>query len=110
MTANELIHKLQIAQGNNNVDELTPEVINILSQQEQKIAELEKDLFMLQKHYDQLDDETLDTKSYLIGRYDRFRELTDEEIIDAWEKFPNWGHEQHITMFGRELFKKWSEK
>ena len=37
-------------------------------------------------------------------------ELTDEEIIDAWEKFPNWGHGQHIVMFGRDLLKKASEK
>jgi hypothetical protein len=65
-----------------------------IRQQEQKIAELEKDLFMLQKHYDQLG----------------VRELTDEEIIDAWEKFPNWGHEQHIVMFGKELLKKAREK
>ena len=38
------------------------------------------------------------------------RKLTDEEIMDAWLKFPNWVHEQHILMFGRELFKKASEK
>jgi hypothetical protein len=38
------------------------------------------------------------------------KELTDEEIIDAWKMFPNWGHEQHILMFGRELLKKASEK
>jgi hypothetical protein len=37
MTLNELINKLHIAQGNNNVDELTPEVINMLRQQEQTI-------------------------------------------------------------------------
>jgi hypothetical protein len=37
-------------------------------------------------------------------------ELTDDEIIDAWKMFPNWGHEQHILMFGRELLKKASEK
>jgi hypothetical protein len=39
-----------------------------------------------------------------------FKELSDEEIIDAWKKFPNWGHEQHITMFGKELLKKANEK
>jgi hypothetical protein len=38
------------------------------------------------------------------------RELSDEEIMDAWKKFPNWGHEQHIVMFGRELIKKAREK
>jgi len=40
----------------------------------------------------------------------KLRELTDDEIIDAWKMFPNWGHEQHILMFGRELLKKASEK
>jgi len=43
-------------------------------------------------------------------RCDARKTLTDEEIIDAWKKFPNWGHEQHILMFGRELLKKASEK
>jgi len=38
------------------------------------------------------------------------KELTDEEIIDAWKMFPNWGHEQHILMFSRELLRKASEK
>jgi len=40
----------------------------------------------------------------------KLRELTDEEIIDAWKMFPNWGHEQHILMFGRELLKKANTK
>ena len=43
MTANELIDKLQIAQGNNNVDELTPEVIDMLQQQAKEIEELKAD-------------------------------------------------------------------
>ena len=34
------------------------------------------------------------------------RELTDEEIIEAWQKFPNWGHPLHIVEFGKELFRK----
>ena len=38
------------------------------------------------------------------------KELSDAEIIDAWKMFPNWGHEQHILMFGRELLKKANEK
>jgi hypothetical protein len=38
------------------------------------------------------------------------RELTDEEIIDLWRKFPNWGNEQHILMFAKKLLKKASEK
>ena len=38
------------------------------------------------------------------------KELSDEEIIDLWRKFPNWGNEQHILMFAKELLKKASEK
>jgi hypothetical protein len=34
------------------------------------------------------------------------KKLTDEEIIDLWRKFPNWGNEQHILMFAKELLKK----
>ena len=40
----------------------------------------------------------------------KLRELSAEEIIDTWKKFPNWGNEQHIVMFGRELLKKANEK
>jgi hypothetical protein len=47
MSVNELIHKLQIAQGNNNVDEFTPEVINMLRQQEQTINNLKKQINQL---------------------------------------------------------------
>jgi hypothetical protein len=32
--------------------------------------------------------ETLDTRSYLIGRYDGFRELTDEEILELSNTMP----------------------
>ena len=40
-----LIDRLQIAQGNNNADELIPEVIEMLRQQQVEIEELkEKDL------------------------------------------------------------------
>ena len=40
-----LIDRLQIAQGNNNADELIPEVIEMLRQQQAEIEELkEKDL------------------------------------------------------------------
>ena len=40
-----LIDRLQIAQGNNNADELIPEVIEMLCQQQSEIEELkEKDL------------------------------------------------------------------
>ena len=38
------------------------------------------------------------------------KELSEKEIIDLWRKFPNWGNEQHILMFAKELLKKASEK
>jgi hypothetical protein len=38
------------------------------------------------------------------------KKLSDDEIIDAWKMFPNWGHKQHILMFGKELLKKASKK
>ena len=63
MTANELADELgkcscvyydsTTNQYFNDV-ELSSKAANMLRQQEQKIAELEKDFFMLQKHYDQL--------------------------------------------------------
>ena len=40
MNANELADELEIAQGNNNVDELIPEAIAMLRQQHAEIAEL----------------------------------------------------------------------
>ena len=40
----------------------------------------------------------------------KLRELSAEEILETWKKFPNWGNEQHILMFAKELIKKASEK
>jgi hypothetical protein len=63
MTANELANELdecnlvyRDSTTNLYFDkvELSNKVSTMLRQQEQKIASLEKDLFMLQKHYDQL--------------------------------------------------------
>jgi len=55
--------------------------------------------------------ETLDTKSYLIGRYDKLRELTDEEIREVadsvchtWKK--NGVGELYMTDFARAILKK----
>ena len=39
-----LIDRLQIAQGNNNVDELIPEAIEMLRQQQAEIEALKKEL------------------------------------------------------------------
>ena len=57
MTANELaneLHTEDVQYHQEGVNAWAEKAINMLRQQEQKIAELEKDLFMLQKHYDQL--------------------------------------------------------
>jgi hypothetical protein len=64
MTANELAIELKDLHLVFNTDyeicyqpnfsSLFNDSADMLCQQEQKIAELEKDLFMLQKHYDQL--------------------------------------------------------
>ena len=40
----------------------------------------------------------------------KLRKLNDEEILETWKKFPNWGNEQHILMFAKELIQKASEK
>jgi len=54
MTANELANKLDNFYSYVNEPYLLVKTSAMLRQQEQKIASLEKDLFMLQKHYDQL--------------------------------------------------------
>jgi hypothetical protein len=47
MNANELIDELEIAQGNNNVDELIPEAIVMLRQQQAEIEALKEALKIL---------------------------------------------------------------
>jgi hypothetical protein len=50
---------------------------------------------------------TLDTRSYLIGRYDKLRELTDEEILDLCP--PNHSemmNEAYTIEFARAILKK----
>jgi hypothetical protein len=59
MTANELAEILENDSKNINgrftySSKYIIDIANMLRQQEQKIASLEKDLFILQKHYDQL--------------------------------------------------------
>jgi hypothetical protein len=56
MTLNELIENVILATTNEYgfTDDWIENAVVILKQQEQKITKLEKDLFMLQKHYDQL--------------------------------------------------------
>ena len=59
--------------------------------------------------------ETLDTRSYLIGRYDGLREVTDEEIREVadsvchtWKK--NGVGELYMTDFARAILRKAQEK
>jgi len=55
--------------------------------------------------------ETLDTRSYLIGRYDKLRELTDEEIEEVAKPYcdlQNWVVDKHE--FARAILKKAIEK
>ena len=54
--------------------------------------------------------ETLDTRSYLIGRYDGLREISDEEILALWVKKNNLNGAKDILDFARDLLKKSSEK
>ena len=55
--------------------------------------------------------ETLDTRSYLIGRYDGLRELSDEEIEEVAKPYcdlQNWVVDKHE--FARAILKKASKK
>jgi len=55
--------------------------------------------------------ETLDTRSYLIGRYDGLRELSDEEIEEVAKPYcdlQNWVVDKHE--FARAILRKASEK
>jgi len=55
--------------------------------------------------------ETLDTRSYLIGRYDGLRELSDEEIEEVAKPYcdlQNWVVDKHE--FARAILKKAIEK
>jgi hypothetical protein len=86
-------------------DEWIESASQLLRQQEQKIAELEKDLFMLQRHYDQL----------------CVRELTDEEITevlieeDIYVKLKDGGfvasqEDADLHKLAKSILKKASEK
>ena len=57
--------------------------------------------------------ETLDTRSYLIGRYDGLRELSDEEISQVYKEVSEpFGEKRlyEIHDFARAILKKASEK
>jgi hypothetical protein len=57
--------------------------------------------------------ETLDTRSYLIGRYDGLRELSDEEISQVYKEVSEpFGEKRlyEIHDFARAILKKAGEK
>ena len=57
--------------------------------------------------------EELDTRSYLIGRYDSTKTLTDEEIKSEAKYFCHNWHSQNperLVLFARAILKKAQEK
>ena len=57
--------------------------------------------------------EELDTRSYLIGRYDSTKTLTDEEIKSEAKYFCHNWHSQNperLVLFARAIVKKAQEK
>jgi hypothetical protein len=56
-------------------------------------------------------DNVLDTRSYLLGRYDSTKELTDEEISAVWaSKKYDGEHFVDYIQFARDLLRKAQEK
>ena len=88
--AKEIAMLKQIIDANNlqlNIGQLKKELaLQRLSDFSQEIEDRESAIYAtgywngIQKTKEK--NETLDTRSYLIGRYDKLRELTDEEILD----------------------------
>jgi hypothetical protein len=77
---------------------------------QEEIDDLRKEL-ALQKLSDIVQEiETLDTRSYLIGRYDGLRELTDGEILNIYLEQTNGNEDLDIIKFAKEILKKASEK
>jgi len=100
MTANELADKLQNDKANTLLYVATVvDSANMLRQQAKEIEALKKELALQRLSDIGQEIETLDTRSYLIGRYDGLRELTDEEIESAWFKVfkPEFGIGKNIT-------------
>jgi hypothetical protein len=60
---------------------------------------------------DNVNIEELDTKSYLLGRYDSTKTLTDEEISAVWaSKKYDGEHFVDYIEFARDLLRKAQEK
>ena len=140
MTANELANELQKLFVGEEYDRLVHEIPDLLRQQQaeldafklqyyntgyslqlrdkdeaikqqaQEIENLRKEL-ALQKLSDISQEiETLDTRSYLIGRYDGLRELTDGEILNIYIEQTNGNKDLDILEFARAILRKASEK
>jgi len=92
-----------IREGDEYVNRMTKEQMETLKKELalQKLSDIGQEI------------ETLDTRSYLIGRYDGLRELTDEEIYAEMIKCidePEDGHTFRYKDFSRAILKKASEK
>ena len=62
---------------------------------------------------DNVNIEELDTKSYLLGRYDSTKELTDEEIKSEAKYFcHNWYSQnpEKLVLFARAILRKAQDK
>ena len=114
--AQEIAMLKQIIDANNlqlNIGQLKKELaLQRLSDFSQEIEDRESAIYAtgywngIQKTKEK--NETLDTRSYLIGRYDGLRELTDEEIVNCIdESEPN---ATDMIRFARAILKKASEK
>ena len=139
MTANELANELHKLFVGEEYDRLVHEIPDLLRQKAVEIIDLEcekerqrekfeemlcdrdveiealKKELALQKLFDIGQEiETLDTRSYLIGRYDGLRELTDEEIDELANKYlyvlNDVPYANDIKNFARAILKKAGEK
>ena len=121
--AQEIAMLKQIIDANNlqlNIGQLKKELaLQRLSDFSQEIEDRESAIYAtgywngIQKTKEK--NETLDTRSYLIGRYDKLRELTEDEIREVadsvchtWKK--NGVGELYMTDFARAILRKASEK
>jgi hypothetical protein len=134
MNAYELADELENKDRLWNVDEnLMLNTCAMLRQQADRIAELEKDLHMLQRHYDQLDHDTQGNyELILMDEHDvvvrmpieewqsiiespQIKELSNEEILQQAEwmfgtHFFEMIDDQYWIEFAKAILKKASEK
>ena len=116
MNAYQLADELQKMFVGEEYDRLVHEIPDLLRQQAKEIAMLKQ---IIDANNLQSDIGQLDTRSYLIGRYDGLRNLTDEEITEIGlahgaffteSKHHLWGDDLEIHDFARAILKKASDK